>query len=678
MQAQFDTLRKGKIFGRFIWFFVVIAFVRVTFKVGAQEQISSSAVLIDRSSSVDQNNRDEAIRLVEGLVTGEMPTEIQRKWHFLPSEEAEDDPELMAVRSRMEMELFRRLSSESSVPLMTPDYELLVGSLGDRKRVSELANANWFRPKGEFFGEVKEAASLSNKGDPTTFFKLARATLGNRLGGNRNEFLLFVISDGVEDLVNKSVAYYLDEGKLGNLQDLAKGDFRDDKTHNELSLLNAGRYTPADRKVLSDFEGKFAELQVGRFSLSAPELKGFFGRQGAKPKKVPVFIYVYRTLPREALEVRFTTPQGSSQSNPYIVHDDSRLGWRVTRKGKEVKPDTLTLTDMRTATTVAVAADRGGKISDYFDSLGRGVHELILKATHEGDTRSTNAFVSIAPGAPQIVFRDAFDGCHVADKACELSESAGLLETDIRWSWQFAESDLGPPDNLEWELLAYQVEDKYGEREPEFSLPGQFGTKQKKATLRELLVLDSEDDDVKQSPPLGGRLYKLVVTGFWPNGVVSQSGVAWFRLPPARLKIFGEKGTEAVPRKVSSDEPMKITNWMHHWEGFEYALVVKKRENDEWTRVEKREDWPIKLESYGGGKVIQVHKKVPKKLQYRVLFVPKGYPEDRWDDDDTIRNYPSAKGFLAPSGGSWLPWLIGALAVLSLSFLGWNLFVRKH
>ena len=676
LQEQFQILRKDVVLRGLL--FISVILVALVNEVKAQEQSSNVAILIDRSSSVEPANRDEAIRLVGGLVSGEMPTGLSEKWHFLPSDETEDDPELLAVRERMAADLSKRLEQGTSPPLLNPNYELLVGSLGDRVRVEELSRGRWFKPEQGFFDEVVEAAALSSKGDPRTYFKLARATLGSRLDGDRNEFLLFVVSDGVEDLVNKSVAYYLDERKLKDPSALAKGDFRDDKTQQELNLLNAGNYTEADRKVLNDFEEKFAELSLGRFSLTGKQLESFFGKQGAQPKKVPVFIYVYRTLPREALEVNFTTPQGSSQSQPYVVNEDSRLGWRVSRRGKEVVPDSLILTRTRTMDSVDVTSEQGGEIGKFFSRLGRGVHELVLKATHEGDSRSTSAFVTIAPGAPQISFRESFDGREEAGKALELSESAELLEQEIRWRWEFSEGELGDPEELGWELFVHREEDVYGEREYEVSLKGRLATGQKKTTLRELLILDSEDDDVGKSPPLGGRLYKLVITGFWSNGVKGRSGVAWFRLPPARLGIFGGKGTENGPREVSSNDVMKIRNWMHHWDGFEYALVVKERENDEWIRVTKRENWPIKLEPFGGGEVIQVEKKVPKKLQYRVLFLPKDYPENRWDDDDTLRKYPNAKGFLAPEEGSWLPWGIAVLGLLSLSFLGWNLFVRRH
>ena len=278
LQEQSHKLRKNVVLKGLLFFFVML--VASIIEVRAQEKTSNVAILIDRSSSVEPANRDEAIRLVGGLVSGEMPSGLSEKWHFLPSEDTEDDPELLAVRERMAADLSRRLGEGTSAPLLNPNYELLVGSLGDRVRVEELSRGRWFKPEQGFFEEVVEAAALSTKGDPRTYFKLARATLGNRLDGNRNEFLLFVVSDGVEDLVNKSVAYYLDESKLKDPRALAKGDFRDDKTRQELELLNAGNYTEADRKVLHDFETKFAELSLGRFSLTGTQLESFFGRQG--------------------------------------------------------------------------------------------------------------------------------------------------------------------------------------------------------------------------------------------------------------------------------------------------------------------------------------------------------------------------------------------------------------
>ena len=164
-----------------------------------------------------------------------------------------------------------------------------------------------------------------------------------------------------------------------------------------------------------------------------------------QPKKVPVFIYVYRTLPREALEVNFTTPQGSSRSQPYVVNEDSRLGWRVSRKSEEVVPDSLMLTHTGTMASVDVTSKKGGKIGDFFNRLGRGVHELTLKATYEGDSRSTSAFVTIAPGAPQVRFRDLFDGRDEAEKALEFPESAELLEQEIPLALGVCREGFGRP-----------------------------------------------------------------------------------------------------------------------------------------------------------------------------------------------------------------------------------------
>ncbi|MDB6079531.1 MAG: hypothetical protein JWO82_3278, partial [Akkermansiaceae bacterium] len=355
-------------------------------------------ILVDRSLSVDQANRDEAVKLIEGLMVGHVDDAVRGKWRLIDETWSEDDPGQREMRQKELTNLRTLAGGQNGEALASGKYRLFLGDFGDLETVKKLSSVEWRGIEGDVGPQITRWATDLTPTDKETHFELARATAASRLGA-ADEFYFFVVSDGVEDLVNWPASDYLDAAKLKDPAALEKGDFRDRVKGRTLEMMNLKRqsgenlvvkgsirpgYTDSERGTLSSFKKNFSERLLGRFALSGTELKSFFGTH---PGKVPVNVYIYSARPKGSLSVRFTTPADSSAQSPHPVSlAASNVKWKLDIPAGENANDyhlDLAVHEPSSNSEIALkpVQGEGCSIFEVFPDLKNGEYELRLAAT---------------------------------------------------------------------------------------------------------------------------------------------------------------------------------------------------------------------------------------------------------------------------------------------------------
>lgn len=663
----------------------------VSLLLGLQPLIAKDiGVLIDRSRSVEQSNRDQAVELINGLLAGSIDPGIRGKWQIREDDAAvEDDPVQREMR-KQELENLRLLfAGQQGKGLATGNFRLFLGSFGNLDTVKQLEGQAWTEVSGPVGDKISSWAKSVDPSDNETHFELARATAAARLG-NASEFYFFVVSDGVEDLVNWPVSSYLDAGKIKDPAALAKGDFRDTAKAGILKANNLERiggktlviggktypgYGQREREVLAAFKKNFSERLLCRATLTGPELLAFFA---ANPeKKVPVSVSIYSARPRAAVAVKFTVPAGSHPGQPHPVSRSSdAIAWALSLPpGDQAENYALELFVRRPADGVDVArkavTGTGGSFFQLFPDLQNGDYEVRLTASRSGMPPAvTSAFLTVKRDAPKLAFEGELAEATTKEKArvFDPRRDRDILGYKINWNWSGEAGEIGPPAKLERVLSFIDEGDETRDLKSVAKLP----PAEKAGVLSKLLIGDENGTAL----PLGGT-YKLTLKGTWPDGTVATPAEAWFTLPPPHLSILGESAahdTEQEPRVVEKEDVIKIGNWMHSWTkyGFSYELTVYRKDGDDWVPLEgSSSQWPLQLDSGAGSTAVRVTAPFSGTLKYRVTFGP---------TDEQARELvecPEAFGFIKSSGFPLIPWIVGGLLVLTVAFFGINLLRKK-
>ena len=672
------------------WPFTALkALVFITLGLAATAQSKDIGILVDRSMSVFQPNRDEAVRLIDGLLSGKIDPSIRGNWRLLDESGSEDDPDQREIRKMEISQLKTLIDGADGNPLATGKFRLFLGEFGDIETVRTLTTAEWRDAEGDVSSTVEPWAKASVPSDKETHFELARATAAAKLGAAQ-EFYFFVVSDGVEDLVNWPVSDYLDATKLKDDAALERGDFRDTTKGKSLELMNLKRrggdpitlrgkirpgYDAADRGTIDNFRKTFSERLVGQFTLKGPELRKFFS---ANPGKVPVNVYVYSARPKETLSLRFTTPAGSTPKTPHplsLAAPD--LKWNIALPSGETASDyRLELVILEPTAGAEVGRKsvntEGCSIFEAFPDLKNGDYELRLVAT-KGSRKpiQTAAFVQVKKSAPVLAFTDDFARASERSSArtFDPKRDGDILGRKISWKWSSENSDLAAPTKIERSLGYFTEADSDQKANAGTSSP--LSSISTSLTLRELLV---SNESQAEPLPLGGT-YRLQLRAEWADGSKAIAS-AWFVLPEPKLNILNKRSaveSEEAPRPVAKGDLIKIGNWMHLWKNFDYELAVFQRDGDSWKPFEgPASEFPLELDNKdSNGAKIHVNKDFSGVLKYEVRFVP-----EKESERDLVE-LPTAVGFVESSGKPILPWLIGIMLVLTISFFAWNLMRKK-
>ncbi len=647
-------------------------------------------ILMDRSKSVEQENRDEAVELINGLLAGNINPQIRGKWKIkddvMP---AEDDPGQRELRKQELENITKLIEGQPGKGLANDRFRLFLGSFGNLDTVKNLESEAWSEVTGPTGERITSWAKTVAPTDNETHFELARAVAASRLVGAR-EFYYFVISDGVEDLVNWPVSSYLEMAKIKDPQALERGDFRDlEKARvleaNNLKRIGGGTlkiggktypgYDVAERGRLAAFKKNFAERLLCRITLKGPELQAFFAKY--PEKKVPVSVSIYSARPKGSVTLRFAVPADSQAGQPHPVSRSADgIAWNLDVPAGERPEDYTQELFVRSSSGAEmgskVVTGKEGPLLQWFPDLQNGDYELRLVASRKGGAPVvTSAFVHVKRDAPKLAFLGQFAeaGAKQDARVFDPRRDRDILGYKVDWTWTSGdEADPGPPERLERTLSFVDDQDSTRKLESVVKLT----PSQKSSTLGALLMGDSASEEAL---PLGGT-YRVRLTAKWADGTSATPAEAWFVLPPPNLKILGKAPeSEGQPRIVEKGDSIKLGNWMDSWTKyrFSYELSVTRKEGDDWVPLEGSSgDWPLQLEETDDGQPsIRVKSSFPGTLRYSVSFGP---------DDDAKRELvecPEAAGFVEAQGFPLMPWLLGGVGLLTIVFFVWNLLRRR-
>jgi len=102
-------------------------------------------VIIDRSLSVDENNRNEAVEIIIDLLNGEATSSNSHNWVLLPEKSQLQSPEQIQLREQKQNEVFSILNNTNAKALANPPFQLLIGHFGDLSTVHKLSKESWQR-----------------------------------------------------------------------------------------------------------------------------------------------------------------------------------------------------------------------------------------------------------------------------------------------------------------------------------------------------------------------------------------------------------------------------------------------------------------------------------------------------------------------------------------------------
>lgn len=648
-------------------------------------------ILVDRSMSVEPANRTEAMSLIGGLLTGSIPEAAANRWHFIPERADGNDPLLEKLHTNESSRIDAILRGASMEGLATGPHQLFLGDFGDLATVAGLRNTAWKGVDAPSIDALRDWSNSLSSSDKETHLELARAITAN-LMLKKEAFYLFVVSDGVEDLVNWPVSSYLDEAKCGDLEFLSRGDFRDSAKQRILERLNLQRrqgqdvtiggrssvgYGAAERSEIDRYRSSFSEKFLGRISLTAPHLKSFFTENRGK---VPVSILVYSANVKSAAEVRFTSPTNSSLDNPEpITLRSATISWEETwRLGAQEPGGEATLSIHQPGNSKPIFSkpvEPSGTMDllKTFPDLPEGVLEVRLTRTfapHSQPEIQRSAHVIWRRGAPILSFAGDWVDCNAPAQAYVFDPRRDRDILGTRFTWEFRAQEPGteiePPAELTRILSLYDAAN-VGDG-PQLVSESRLKPLTKSKTLAELLRPEVGTDSEDIEPlPLGG-LYRLQISGRWEDGAKATAD-AWFQLPQPRLTILGQESSGSSlesARKVTKGDSIKIGNWMHDWSDFDYELIVWKDKAELPFNLT-----PLQLEKSGGETLIKIMENPDAPLRFEVLFGPR---------DPNVRNSVSlitASGYVEPAKAPILPWVLGTFAIVTFGLFAWNFASRR-
>jgi hypothetical protein len=247
-------------------------------------------VLVDVSKSVDPDNQMSALRLVAGLVGGEVERDIREQWRFKP-----DDAALPAA-----VNLARLVApgSGAAVALARDQARFVVSPLGNYDRVKalrEMLGAPREGAPADIAGLLTAAPSPFGATDNSTHISLAEAVVARAfLGpGSPAAYYLIVISDMFEDCHNSSAKDYADPKLMAGLRARNKQTLAA-----ELHFVDAPGdqqrkpfYTADDVAAVRFRAERIMDLKLGEFT--------YLGQVGAP--RLPVRVLVFAPTVKRSL-----------------------------------------------------------------------------------------------------------------------------------------------------------------------------------------------------------------------------------------------------------------------------------------------------------------------------------------------------------------------------------------
>lgn len=220
-------------------------------------------VLVDSSKSVDPANRDSALKLVAGLVTGRVDEATRAPWSFKPA------PSSGYPVATINLQRLVEGSPDKSEPIAADAARFVVNPLGNYERVAAL-RAQLAQPRSG--GPTDIAGLLMEPGrfvssDNSTHISLAEAVVAQAFlrSSAQMPYYLVVISDFNEDCLNKPADDYRDAKKRADLTKENLRVFGGEIPFNDGSGAANGKYSGPDVEAIRFLNEKITDLLLGEF-----------------------------------------------------------------------------------------------------------------------------------------------------------------------------------------------------------------------------------------------------------------------------------------------------------------------------------------------------------------------------------------------------------------------------
>ena len=246
-------------------------------------------VLVDASKSVDPANRQSALQLVAGLVTGKVDDASRRTWEFKPA------PATTYPVATINLQRLMQPAAEPSQPIASPAARFVISPLGNYARVTtlreQLVNPRQGGPE-EVAKHLLEPVPPFVSSDNSTHISLAEAVVAQAFlkPSSQLPYYLIVISDFYEDCLNRPVKDYVEkcaQVKEGNAKVL-----RGEIAFNDGAGVANHKYSPADVEGIRFLNEKIADLMLGEFIY-----------KGLPRPETPVNVKIYSPMVKHGLTI---------------------------------------------------------------------------------------------------------------------------------------------------------------------------------------------------------------------------------------------------------------------------------------------------------------------------------------------------------------------------------------
>ena len=594
-------------------------------------------VLIDRSKSVDDENRKSALELIAGLVEGKVSPETLASWKYQPAVATPD------ASGSAESGNIGRLSGAAGMgdPIAKDPCRGLIAGLGNYQRAAELRTlvAQGLEPTTAvgLAGRLRDSADLYQAADNSTHVTLAESILAETLFNsdkNRDSYYLIVVSDFNEDCFNRPVSDYdtptkpavevnhkkLTLSEANEQVFLGKSKFDDGNS-------TSGTYSVHDQKSIRYFREKVEQLLLGDFNY-----QGAVG-QGKRPVMVRIYAHSpKRNLAFTTVDYKWIYPGAAPE-----------ISWTASGVSAEAKLQ-LDIAGNTQEFAAGISAVDGKpfvySLAEHFSTpLKGGNHQILLQVEDSTDFRPLGAEAGLSFVIPAVNFLGKFEATS--------TENPATPERQVEILNEKFEGELTPSPGVCMLRATLECDDKRFENKTvKVDENGQF-----RITIRDF----SEEAGTAVS---SGKL--VTVTVSLPDGKIlakpTPAAVCFLKIQ--KVEIWADGFPE--DRFITLDLRKKL--------GVSFKSSHAGLKGYKWERPEV---------TYQGGNaasgvrfkdnVITFERQAPPG-DYQILMKLLLDGKKAGEHTFTIR---------VPAKTNWMPIVLASMAALSLGLFTWHFFQRR-
>lgn len=246
-------------------------------------------VLVDSSKSVDPANRQSALQLVAGLVTGKVDDACRQSWEFKPA------PAATYPGATVNLQRLMQPAAEASQPIAQSPARFVINPLGNYERVAALREQLTLPREGSadhIARQLLVPVPPFVSSDNSTHISLAEAVVAQAFlkPAAQLPYYLIVISDFHEDCLNRPVKDYVEKSaqiKADNAKVL-----RGEMPFNDGAGVPNHKYSATDIEAIRFLNEKISDLMLGEFIY-----------KGVPMPETPVNVKIYSPMVTRGLKI---------------------------------------------------------------------------------------------------------------------------------------------------------------------------------------------------------------------------------------------------------------------------------------------------------------------------------------------------------------------------------------